>query len=164
MHGRACKQYTLRSYNVCFQRYALWWRSFPCRCEKLNKKAEGFQISHFYGSFSNDTMVLKGRHVSCEPAWPSGKALFRPVSTEKDLCSVPLRLSPLFKLSCGPWTLSLWHCPLTVNETLKWLSALSSLMELSHCDGDSLALGIWSPSSPISVPAAGTSSRTTGLV
>ena len=31
-----------------------------CQCEKQNKKVEGFQISHFYGSFSNDTMAVKG--------------------------------------------------------------------------------------------------------
>ena len=33
---------------------------FTCQCEKGNKKAEGFQISHFYRSFSNEIMEVKG--------------------------------------------------------------------------------------------------------
>jgi len=33
---------------------------FTCLCEKEDKKALGFQISHFYGSFSNDIMAVKG--------------------------------------------------------------------------------------------------------
>ena len=33
---------------------------FTCQCEKEGKKAWGFQISHFYGSFSHDTMAVKG--------------------------------------------------------------------------------------------------------
>ena len=30
------------------------------QCKKENKKAEGFQISHFYWSFSSDIMAVKG--------------------------------------------------------------------------------------------------------
>ena len=33
---------------------------FTCQCEKEDKKAYGFQISHFYGSFSDDITALKG--------------------------------------------------------------------------------------------------------
>ena len=33
---------------------------FTSQCEKEDRKAEGFQISHFYGSFSNDIMAVKG--------------------------------------------------------------------------------------------------------
>ena len=64
----------------------------------------------------------------CEPRWPSGKAV-RLIS-RKDLGSIPLRLSFLFKkvVVCG-------HCLVTlslaVNETLKWLSSLPILMQES---------------------------------
>ena len=33
---------------------------FTRQCEKEDKKTEGFQISHFYGSFSSDVMAVKG--------------------------------------------------------------------------------------------------------
>ena len=33
---------------------------FTCQCEKDDKKAEGFQILHFYWSFSSDIMAVKG--------------------------------------------------------------------------------------------------------
>ena len=33
---------------------------FTCQYEKEDKKTEGFQISHFYGSFSSDIMAVKG--------------------------------------------------------------------------------------------------------
>ena len=32
---------------------------FTCQCEKEDKKAEGFQMSHFDWSFSNDIMAAK---------------------------------------------------------------------------------------------------------
>ena len=35
-----------------------------CQQEKEDKKAEGFKISHFYGSFSNDIMAVKGLIMS----------------------------------------------------------------------------------------------------
>ena len=33
---------------------------FTCQCEKEDKKAYGFQILHFYWSFSSDLMAVKG--------------------------------------------------------------------------------------------------------
>jgi len=45
--------------KICFQCFAFW-----CQCEKEDKQAEGFQISHFYGSFSNDIMAVKW--LNCE--------------------------------------------------------------------------------------------------
>ena len=33
--------------------------SFTCQCKKDDKKAEGFQTSHFYGLFSKDIMAVK---------------------------------------------------------------------------------------------------------
>ena len=36
---------------------------FACLCGKEDKKTEGFQISHFYGSFSSDIMAVKGLTV-----------------------------------------------------------------------------------------------------
>ena len=33
---------------------------FTCYCKKEDEKAHGFQISHFYGLFSNDIMAVKG--------------------------------------------------------------------------------------------------------
>ena len=60
MHGRACNQYIFRSYNIYFQCYVLWWKSFHMTVRKKDKNAEGFQISHFYWLFSSDTMAVKG--------------------------------------------------------------------------------------------------------
>ena len=33
---------------------------FTCQCEKEDKKTEGFQIPHFYSSFSSEIMAVKG--------------------------------------------------------------------------------------------------------
>ena len=33
---------------------------FTYQCKKEEKKAEGFQILHFYGLFLNDIMAVKG--------------------------------------------------------------------------------------------------------
>ena len=33
---------------------------FTCQCKKEDKKSEGFQILHFYWSFSSDIMAVKG--------------------------------------------------------------------------------------------------------
>ena len=78
--------------------------------------------------------------VSCsEPVWRSGKALVRLVSRGTSV-GFKFRLSSLFK-SCGRlWTPS---CGLsfTVNETLKSLSPLPTLMH-NHSGGDSLVIGI----------------------
>ena len=37
---------------------------FTYQCKKEDKKAEGFQISHFYWSFSSDIMAVKGLNKS----------------------------------------------------------------------------------------------------
>ena len=42
---------------------------------------------------------------------------------------------------------------LTINETLKWLSSLPILISAGHSGGDSVAIGIYSPSSPSSPPS-----------
>ena len=58
IHGRACKQYIFRSYNICFQCFAFSWLSFhmPVQKRKRKKKrrrkrkekeASGFEISHY---------------------------------------------------------------------------------------------------------------------
>ena len=66
MHGRTCKQYIFRSSNIYFQFYAFWWRSFHMQVRKTKiKRLYGFQISHFYGSFSDDTMAVKGLRTAC---------------------------------------------------------------------------------------------------
>ena len=33
---------------------------FTCQCEKEDKKAEGFQILHFYWLFSSDIVAVTG--------------------------------------------------------------------------------------------------------
>ena len=33
---------------------------FTCQCEKEGKKAQGFQVSHFYWLFSSDIMAVTG--------------------------------------------------------------------------------------------------------
>ena len=38
---------------------------FTCQCEKEDKKAYGFQILHCHGSFSSDTMAVKGLMYTC---------------------------------------------------------------------------------------------------
>ena len=53
MHARTCKQYTFNAMHFDEN-------SFTCRCNKEGKKAEGFQIWHFYRSFSSDVMAAKG--------------------------------------------------------------------------------------------------------
>jgi len=61
MQGRASKQYIFRSCNIYFQCYAFSCENpFTCQSKKVAKKVQGFQISHFYGSFSNETMAVMG--------------------------------------------------------------------------------------------------------
>ena len=60
MRGSACKQYIFRSYNICINAMRFDENPFTFQCEKEDKKAYGSQISHFYGSFSNDIMAVKG--------------------------------------------------------------------------------------------------------
>ena len=35
-------------------------KPFICQCEKVDNKAYGFEILHFYELFSNDIMAVKG--------------------------------------------------------------------------------------------------------
>ena len=55
------KQHIFRSYNTSTVS-AMYFdeNPFTCQCEKEKEKAEGFQISHFYWSFSSDIMAVKG--------------------------------------------------------------------------------------------------------
>ena len=57
--GRACKQYIFRSYNISFQCYALWWKSFHMPVQKRWQK--GLNVSNFrhYWSFLSDIMAVK---------------------------------------------------------------------------------------------------------
>ena len=62
----------------------------------------------------------------CEPVWP---AVRRSPGQQKDLDSIPLRLSFLLKkvVICR-------HCHnVTINQTLKWLSSLPIVMQESFC-------------------------------
>ena len=58
-----------------------------------------------------------------------GLAIRRKAGKQKDLGSIPLRLSFFFK-SCNLQTVSS-DFALTINETLKWLSSLPILMQES---------------------------------
>ena len=61
MHGRACKQCIYRSYNTStFNAMRLDKTPLTCQCETEDKKAEEFQISLFYWSFSHDIVAVKG--------------------------------------------------------------------------------------------------------
>ena len=60
-----------------------------------------------------------------------GLAVRRKADKQKDLGSIPLRLSFLFKI-CDLWTPPVTLSP-TVHETLKWLSPLLILMQESFC-------------------------------
>ena len=62
----------------------------------------------------------------CQPVWFGGKALG---CKQKDLGSIPLRFSSVFR-SCSLWTVFV-TLPLTVIETLTWLSSLPTLMQKS---------------------------------
>ena len=59
-----------------------------------------------------------------------GPAVRRKIGKQKGVGSIPLRLSFLFKkvVVCGHCLVTL---PLTINETLKWLSSLPILMQVS---------------------------------
>ena len=56
IHGRAYKQCIFRSY-IYSQCCPFWWKSFHM---PERKRKQGFQISHFYGSFSSDNLAGKG--------------------------------------------------------------------------------------------------------
>ena len=56
-----CKQYIFRSYNPsAFKAMRFDNNSFICQCEKENRKDYGFQISHYYWSFSSEIIAMKG--------------------------------------------------------------------------------------------------------
>ena len=104
----------------------------------MNKWFTAWWFSHEYRVYmvtavmTGDSSINGGLTAwwfGSEPVWPSGKALGWYSGKQRDLGSNPLRLSFLFK-SCGLWTLSC-DFVLTVNETLKWLSSLSTLMQRS---------------------------------
>ena len=64
----ARKQCIFRSYgSSTFNVIRFDENPFICLCEKEDKKAEGFQIWHFYWSFSNDILAVKG--LSYESDW-----------------------------------------------------------------------------------------------
>ena len=59
-HGRACKQYVCRSCNTPSVKAMRFDDNLStCQCEKEDKKAERFQISHLYSSFSSVFMAVK---------------------------------------------------------------------------------------------------------
>ena len=65
MQGRACKQYIFLSYDTStFSAVRCDENPFTRQCEKEDKKAEGFQISYFSGSYSNDIMAVKGLSIA----------------------------------------------------------------------------------------------------
>ena len=59
MHGRTCKQYIFRSYNIYFQFYAFWWRTFHIHLKKKKKKKrlKGFKFCTLW-------VVFKWHHGS----------------------------------------------------------------------------------------------------
>ena len=60
IHGPACNQCILRSYNTStFNPIHFAENPFTCQWEK-EKKASGFQIWHFQWSFSSDILTVKG--------------------------------------------------------------------------------------------------------
>ena len=46
-------------------------KTFTCRCEKEDKKAEGFQIWNFYWSFSSAIMAVKAPFYPVKATDPS---------------------------------------------------------------------------------------------
>ena len=60
MHGRACKQYIFRFYNTSmFSAMRFDGDAFICQCDKEDKEASGFKMSHFYWSFTSDITAVK---------------------------------------------------------------------------------------------------------
>ena len=83
---------------------------------KMNK-------SHTHTAWAQTYTAIAVKPHACEPVWPSGKALgWLAEGPRFD----PIRLSFLFKY-CGLWRLSCDFAH-TVNETLKWLTQLPTLM------------------------------------
>ena len=82
MHGLACKQYIFSSpVTSIFNAMSFDVNPSTCRCEKEDKKAYWFQISHFYGSLSNDIMVMKGLKLTNKWTWTNKKCWASQTST-----------------------------------------------------------------------------------
>ena len=84
MHRRAYKQCIFRSYNTStFNAVRFDESSFTCQCEKEDKKAERFQVSHFYWPFASDIMAVKGliSHTAKVSPWGLYLAHRRPGQT-----------------------------------------------------------------------------------
>ena len=90
MHGRACKQCIFRSYNIYISAIRFDENPFTCQCEKEDKKAYGSQISHFYESFLNDIIAVKGLKVLHDTRAVSVLWLGRTVRTSGGLTSPSL--------------------------------------------------------------------------
>ena len=58
MHRSTCKQYSFRSFNIYFQCYAFWWRSF--HKPERNRKQKGLLVSNFALLW----VVFKWHHAS----------------------------------------------------------------------------------------------------
>ena len=87
--------------------------------------------------------------ICCETVWPSGKALG---CRRKGLGSIPLRLSLLFRkvVVCG-------HCLVALFITSYWNIKMALNAARLNVGGvilvvTGIAKGIWSPSSPTSIP------------
>ena len=77
MQGRTCKQYIFRSYNTfTFSATRFDENPFTCQCEKEDKKAEGFQISLSYWSFTNDVTAVKGLRILISVPDPRSNYIF----------------------------------------------------------------------------------------
>ena len=61
MHGRACKQYTFRSYNIYFQCCTFWWRSFHMPVSRRRqKRLTGFKLCISIGCFQVTSWQWRG--------------------------------------------------------------------------------------------------------
>ena len=75
MHGHACKLYIFQSHKAStFEAMHFDEDPFTCQCKNENKKAQEFQISHFYWLFSSDIMAVKGLN--------SGEWFYKQTGTE----------------------------------------------------------------------------------
>ena len=100
---------------------------------KNKNKKSGLKLDFFF--FLNGKYDNRIPFSLCKPVWPSGKLESLGWKAEGPRFG-PLRLSFLFK-TCVLWTLSGYFAH-TINETLKWLTQLPTLMQ-SHSGGDSVA-------------------------
>ena len=61
MHRCAYKKCIFHSYNIYFECFVFRWKSFHMTSVKnKDRNSDGFQILHFYWSFSSDIMAVKG--------------------------------------------------------------------------------------------------------